>query len=118
MHKSYLPCLLLFLFIISCKKEKDNFVTGIVQVKGGCFSDSWLIAIENPDLEKHTFLRAANFPTGTLYNCSNAVFIRLSVAFANAGTKVRFSGITNNLGSCLSFSEAPNHIEVKEIFRL
>ncbi len=118
MQKIYLLIPILFLFVTSCKKDKDNFVTGTVQVKGGCFSDSWLIAIDNPDPAKHTFLRAANFPTGTLYNCSNAVFIRLTPALAKAGIKIRFSGITNHLGSCLSFSEAPNHIEVKEISRL
>lgn len=118
MQQFYLLILLLFLFITSCKKDKDNFVTGTVQVKGGCFSDTWLIAVDNPDPAKHSFLRAANFPTGTLYDCSNAVFIRLTPALAKAGIKIRFSGITNHLGSCLSFSEAPNHIEVKEISRL
>ncbi len=115
MKQFYLLFLILLLSVTSCKKDKDNFVTGTVLEKGGCFSDSWLIAIENPDPAKHSFLRATNFPTGTLYNCSNAVFISLTPALAKAGIKIRFSGITNHMGSCLSFSEAPNHIEVKEI---
>lgn len=118
MPKIYLFFLFFFLSITSCKKEKDNFITGTVQVKGGCFSDSWLIAIDNPDPAKHSFLRAANFPTGTFYNCSNAVYLSLPAALDGGGIKIRFSGITNHLGSCLSFSEAPNHIEAKEISRL
>jgi hypothetical protein len=118
MQKFYLLFLVLLISGISCKKDNDNFVTGTVQVKRGCFSDSWLIAIDNPDPSKHSFLRTTTFASATFYNCSNAVFIDLPSSLAITGTRIRFSHIDTQPFSCLSYSEAPNHITVKNLSRL
>jgi len=104
---------LLFTFV-SCKKDNDSLATGTVAIKGGCFTDSWLIAIDNPNPEKHAFLRNTAYPSGTLYNCSNAVFISLPASLAVTGRKIRFS-FADMQASCLSYSEAPNHITVKNL---
>ena len=114
MQKAILFISVLFLSFISCKKDKGNFTTGIVQLKGGCFSDSWLVAIDNPDLQKHSFLCPADFTTSTLYDCSNAVFMHLPSPLAITGTRIRFSW-TSTVASCLSYSRAPNHITVKNL---
>ena len=114
MQKATLFIFVLLLTFISCKKDNDNFVTGTVDSKAGCFTDSWLIAIDNPNPEKHSFLRNTAFPTATMYNCSNAVFISLPSSLGVTGRKIRFSYV-NMRGSCLSYSEAPNHITVKNL---
>ena len=114
MRKAILFISVLFFSFIACKKDNDNFATGIVHVTGGCFSDSWLVAIDNPNPEKQKFLRKTNFATGTFYNCSNAVYMRLPSSLAVTGTRIRFSW-TGTEASCLSFSEAPNHITVKNL---
>jgi len=117
MQKILFFILIFLVSFISCKKDNDNSPTGTVQIKGGCFSDSWLVAIDNPDPAKHSFLRGTFVPTGTFYNCSNAVFISLPAPLAKAGTRVRFS-YDRIMASCLSYSEAPNHIIVKKISAL
>ena len=101
---------------ISCSKNNDNFVTGRVEIKGGCFPDSWLVSIDDPNPEKQSFLRATVL-AGTAYNCSNAVFINLPSSLATQGTRIRFT-YTGTEVSCLSSSEAPNHIKVKNLSRL
>jgi hypothetical protein len=117
MQKAALFIFILLFTFISCKKDKDNFVTGTVSVKAGCFSDSWLIAVDNPDPGGHSFLCTAPVPAATFYNCSNAVLISLPSSLAVAGTKIRFS-YTDTQPSCLSYSAAPNHIKVKNLSRL
>jgi len=102
---------------ISCKKDDENYVTGTVQVKAGCLSDSWLVAIDNPDPAEHSFLCNGTVTVATFYNCSNAVFISLPSSLAVAGTRIRFSYIQTD-ASCLSYSAAPNHIKVKKLSRL
>lgn len=114
MQKAILFISVLFFSFISCKKDNDNFATGIVNVKGGCFQDSWLIAIDNPDPKKHSFLCATPVTTATFYNCSNAVFISLPSSLAVAGTRIRFSW-TSTEPSCFSFAQAPDHITVKNL---
>jgi len=116
MQKAALFISFLFFSFIACKKDKDNITTGTVKITGGCFQDSWLVAIDNPNPGKHSFLCAATLTTGTLYNCSNAVFIRLPSSLAVADTRIRFSWISTE-PSCLSFSQAPNHITVKNLSR-
>ena len=114
MQKAILFIAVLSIFFISCKKDKDSVVTGTAAVKGGCFDDAWLIAIDNPDPEKHKFLCAAPITVATFYNCSNAVYIRLPSALAIAGTKIRFTWAATDV-SCLSYSQAPSHIQVKNL---
>jgi hypothetical protein len=110
-----LICLLLISFL-SCKKENDEFITGTVIEAGGCFGDSFLVAIDNPDLSEHSFLRPAVI-CPACYNCSNAVFISLSSSLRNPGARIKFL-YTELQVSCLSYSEAPNHITVRKLSRL
>lgn len=112
----YLFLIFTLLFLsLSCTKNNDDFVTGRVEVKGGCFSDSWLVSIDNPNPQKYSFLRATVL-SGTAFNCSNAVFIGLPSSLAATGTRIRFI-YTGTEASCLSSSEAPNHIRVKNLAR-
>jgi hypothetical protein len=112
-----LTSLLLFSFI-SCKKDSNGFVTGTVIDKSGCFADSYLVAINNPDFSKQPFLRPSVLSScAACYNCSNAVFIRLSSSFSNPGTRIKFL-YSDTQPSCLSSSEAPAHITVKNLSRL
>ncbi len=117
MQKATLSIFVLLFAFLSCKKDKDNVATGTVDIKAGCFTDSWLIAIDNPNPERHAFLRNTAFPSGTIYNCSNAVFISLPPSLAVTGRKIRFFYVETQ-ASCLSYSEAPNHITVKNLSRL
>src|SRR5215216_2067163 len=117
MQKAILFISVVFLSFISCKKDKDKFATGVVQISGGCFSDSWLVAIDNPNPEKHSFLCVIPVTTGTFYNCSNAVYLRLPSSLAITGTRIRFSWVSTE-ASCLSFAQAPSHITVKNLSRL
>lgn len=100
-----------------CKKDNDQLATGTVLQAGGCFQDAWLVAVDNPDPEKHFFIRKTIAPAGTMYNCSNAVYIRLSAQLGVAGTRIKFKG-RNIEPSCYSFSEAPNIITVEKISKL
>ena len=108
---------LILLLLAGCNKDKDQLASGTVMQPGGCFSDSWIIAIDNPDPGNHNFLRTPAFPGGTFYHCGNAVFLRLSPAFAVAGTKIRFKAGEIEV-TCLSYSEAPNHVKLVKIFKL
>src|SRR5688572_19638090 len=103
---------LMLVVLAGCDKDNDQFATGTVMQAAGCYPDSWLIAVDNPDPRHHDFIRPTSFSTATLFNCSNAVFIRLTSAFAKPGSKIRFVAGEIEL-SCLSYSEAPNHIKVK-----
>ncbi|MFC0772839.1 hypothetical protein [Terrimonas alba] len=115
MRQSLLPIFTLLFLSLSCTKNNDDFVTGRVEVKGGCFADSWLVSIDNPDPDKYSFLRATVL-SGTAFNCSNAVFINLPSSLGTTGTRIRFKYISTEV-SCLSSSEAPNHIMVKNLAR-
>ena len=92
-------------------------VTGTVIEKSGCYTDTYLVAIENPDPSRHKFLRPTTLACAACYNCSNAVFLHLSPALSAAGTRVRFSYIGKEI-SCLSSSEAPEHVKAKNISKL
>ncbi|MEP7376606.1 MAG: hypothetical protein ABI675_24625 [Chitinophagaceae bacterium] len=104
--------------VLSCKKNNDAFTTGIVIEQNGCFTDSYLVAIDNPDFPKHPFLKSTVLASCiTCYNCSNAVFVRVPSSFSASGTRIKFSYLNNEV-SCLSSSESPNHIRVKNLTRL
>ena len=119
MQKAHFFVLIFLLSLISCKKDNDNSITGTVQVKAGCLSDSWLVAIDNPDQAKHSFLCADTVAIvlATYYNCNNSVYISLPSSLAVAGTRIRFSYIQTD-PSCLSYSAAPPHIQVEKLSRL
>ena len=102
-------------FLFSCKKENDRFVTGTVIEQRGCYANSFLVAVDNPDYSSHSFLRPTILAyCVACYNCSNAVFVRLPGSFAAVGSRVKFLYVCTEL-SCLSASEAPNHIAVKNL---
>ena len=114
----YLLISLLLTSFLSCKKDNEGFVNGTVIEQSGCFADSYLVAINNPNFSKQTFLRPAVISAcAACYNCSNAVFIRLSSPFNTPGTRIKFL-YADTQPSCLSASEAPNHITVKNLSRL
>ena len=117
MRSLYSFLLILCIPVLSCKKDQDNFATGTVIEKKGCFGDSFLVAIDDPDPSKHKFLRATIQSCAACYNCSNAAFLHLSPPFTTTGTRIRFS-FTGTETSCLSSSEAPEHITVKNIVKL
>jgi hypothetical protein len=117
MQKANFFIFIFLLSFISCKKDNDNFITGTVEVKAGCLTDSWLVAIDNPSPSRHSFLCAGPVLVATYYNCGNAVYISLPSSLAVAGTRVRFSYIQTD-ASCLSYSAAPPHIQVKKLSRL
>jgi len=117
MKKYYLFITLLLASFQSCKKDNDKLVVGTVIGQSGCFTDSKLVAIDNPDSSKQPFLRPTVLACAACYNCSNAVFIRLPSTFSTIGARIMFSYLETE-GSCLSSSEAPNHIKVKNLSRL
>jgi hypothetical protein len=108
---------LLLIFFLSCKKDNDGSATGTVIEKSGCFADSYLVAIQNPNPSNQPFLRPTVLSCAACYNCSNAVFIRLSTDLSNPGTRIKFQ-YNDTQASCLSSSEAPVHITVKKLSRL
>lgn len=110
-------CLLLAGFL-SCKKDNDGVATGTVLNQNGCFSDYYLVVIDNPDYSKHSFLRPSVLSScATCFNCSNSAFVQLASPFATPGTRIRFSYI-ESIPSCLSSSEAPGHVKVKNLVKL
>ena len=109
---------LLLCHFISCKKDNDSLVTGTLIEQKGCFADSYLVAIDSPDFSNHSFLRPTVLSSCVAcYNCSNAVFIRLPASFAATGARIKFSYVSTEI-SCLSSSEAPAHITVKNLSRI
>jgi hypothetical protein len=118
MQKAYFFILIFLVSFISCKKDNDNLISGTVKVKAGCLSDSWLVAIDNPNLAKHSFLCADSVAVvlATYYNCNNSVYISLPSSLAVEGTRIRFSYIQTD-PSCLSYSAAPPHIQVNKLSR-
>jgi hypothetical protein len=118
MKINFLFISLLLASFVSCKKETEIIGSGTVIAQGGCYADTWLVAIDNPDFSKQPFLRSTVLTCTACYNCSNAVFIHLlPPSLAVAGTRIKFSYIDKE-GSCLSNSEAPDHITVKNLSRL
>lgn len=103
---------------LSCEKDNDSLVIGTLIEQKGCFADSYLVAIDNPDFSNQPFLRPTVLSACVAcYNCSNAVFIRVPASFATTGTRIKFAYGSTEI-SCLSSSEAPAHITVKNLSRL
>ena len=109
----YISFILVSLLLISCKKDEEKInITGIVAQKAGCGQNTWLVVIENPDPDKHTFLCKNESPPVSGYNCTNSVYIvNMPASLAIAGKKISFSR-WNELLSCLSASAASPHLEV------
>jgi hypothetical protein len=109
----YLLISLLLVSFTSCKKDHEKFVTGVLLEKSGCFGDSCLLAINNPDFSNQPFLRSTGISSCvTCYNCSNAVFLSLHSSFSNTGNMIEFF-YNDTQDYCLSSSGAPAHITVK-----
>jgi len=117
MKHNLLICILLLSFFTGCSKDKGDFVSGTVVAKGGCCSTSWLVTIDNPDFTVHKFLRPTVLACFACPNVSNSVYIKLTSGLSSPGTRIRFV-FDKSIPSCLSSSEAPNHIEVKNLRRL
>ena len=106
---------LLLSSFLSCEKGNDSLVSGTLIEQKGCFADSYLVAIDHPDFSNQPFLRSTVLSACiACYNCSNAVFIRVPASFATTGTRIKFSYVATEI-SCLSSSEAPAHITVKNL---
>jgi hypothetical protein len=117
--KRVLPAYLLLSFLLlSCKKDKEGVATGIVLSQTGCFDDYYLVAIDNPDYSKHSFLRKSIMSScAGCYDCSNAAFVQLNSSFGRPGIRIAFEFI-ESIPSCLSNSEAPEHITAKNVRKL
>ncbi len=114
--KTCIVLLLLCFSFFACKKESSDRVIGTVKQSAGCFATSWLVTIENPDPDKHSFICKETILAGTAYNCSNAVFItNLPDKLAVSGKKIRFSVRNVQPYSCLSYNLAPYHIEAENV---
>jgi len=104
------------LFCCSKKSSDDgNFINGRVVLAAGCGADVWLVTLDNPDAARYRFLCKPDPALGTLYNCTNSVFMKLPLGLAKDGQKVQFSGVFNYGFSCLSSSFAPQHVEVEKV---
>jgi hypothetical protein len=113
---------MLFLFlsivltgILSCEKDNASLsVKGKAVQKGGCYSDTYIVEIKDPDFSRHSFLKPAAPACDDCYNCSNIVIIHLPPSLAKVGNKIRFEYIDTEL-SCSASTAAPNHINVKKL---
>lgn len=106
------------LLICSCKKDElKQTVMATVQQKGGCFGNSWLVLIEDPDPDRYSFICKTSMPPGSSssFNCTNSIYIvNLPASMAKLGTRISFSG-WKELASCLSSSFAATHVEAYNI---
>jgi hypothetical protein len=106
----------LVLITNSCKKENRIVITGTVKIRSGCYTHSWLVAIDQPDSSGHSFICTRTPPVGTYYNCSNAVYItNMPQEFAAEGKRLKFSKWKDNGIMCLSSSYAPHHLDVTDL---
>lgn len=114
MNKIVLFTVIAYLAVTGCKKDRDGGeLRGTVIQKGGCYSDSWLVEVHNPQAAQRYFCEVlAGPPPG--YTCLNAVFIVLPPSLAEAGKNIRFD-IRSTQVTCLSSSTAPAHAEVRNL---
>lgn len=116
MKKWIVAFILLFLF--SCKKEKSKWITATVMQSAGCFPNSWLVKLDNPDASKYSFLcnptQATFFASTT--NCTNsAIILDLPASLSQPGTLIKFSQWTDKGLLCFSSTLAPHHLEVTDV---
>jgi hypothetical protein len=115
MKECFLFSVLVLTGLFGCKKEHGSLsVKGEVVQKGGCYSDTWIVEIKDPDFSRHTFLKPAAPACDHCFNCSNAVYIHLPASLAKKGKKIRFEWVETEF-SCSASTEAPNHISVKNL---
>ncbi len=114
MKELNLALLLLAILLFGCKKNLDGHdVRGTVIQKGGCFTNSWLVKINNT-AAANDYLCEATLSSPGGYDCTNAVFVELPASLAEAGKDIRFD-ITGTQLTCLSSSFAPMHATVKNL---
>jgi hypothetical protein len=101
------------IILTACTKEKNFVATGTVINNLGCFANTSMVEIDNPDPAKFSFICNENQPG---LNCKNAVFImNMPAHLAVPGKKVTFS-IWKDMGlQCLSSSYGAHHLEVMDI---
>jgi hypothetical protein len=118
MKRGFLLFCLVFIGLLSCKKDNANFATGTVLNQNGCGNDYYLVVVDNPDFTRHEFLRPSfSSSCAMCFNCSNSAFVLLPSSLTAPGTRIRFS-FAESIPSCLSSSEAPEHIKVKTVVKL
>jgi hypothetical protein len=111
----YLILFLSFSLLLSgCSRDKDEYITGVVIEQSGCLPDSYLIELPDEVGKKKPYLCETAVPLSTLRNCTNSVFVRLPTMLAIPGKKIRFLYVDTQ-PSCLSYSMAPQHINVKSL---
>jgi hypothetical protein len=102
--------------LFSCKKDASKTtVSGTVQQQEGCLPDSWLVAIDNPNSDKYSFICKTFMPPSASLNCTNSIYIvNLPASMKQPGKKISFSG-WNEQASCLSSRLAPRQVEALNI---
>ena len=107
-----------FLSILSCNKEDDQWITGTVVQDHGCFPNTWLVRLDNPNYLKYSFLCDPSAVTMSSWtnNCDNSVFILdLPLHLRQTGTRIKFSKWEDKGLLCFSSIFAPHHLEVQDV---
>lgn len=114
--KKIIVVLAAFLFF-SCKKDSAGWITATV-VKQGCYPNSWIVKINNPNPQKQTFLcdPMQAMASSSTTNCGNtAVILDLPVELAQADKQIKFSRWKDKGLLCFSSTLAPHHLEGTDI---
>jgi hypothetical protein len=109
-------CFLFFLF--SCKKENNRWITATVSQIPGCYPNSWMVTIDNPNASRHPFLcdRTVSTASSSTTNCGNSVMIiNLPAPLHQPGTQIKFSKWEDKGLLCFSSTLAPHHLEVSDV---
>jgi hypothetical protein len=64
---------LLLVSFLSCKKDTEIVGTGTVIAQSGCYADTWLVAIDNPDFSKQPFLRSTVLTCTACYTAHSMI---------------------------------------------
>ena len=109
-----LAYLALPLMLFGCFKERKQVVTGTVVDFKGCTANAWLVLIDNPNPQKHSFICKIETQAAQI-NCSNSVFVtNLPAVLGKPGNKISFSRFVDHNVLCQSSLYAPHHLEVKD----
>lgn len=98
-----------------CDKESMNGIEGIVLEEGGCFPNSWVVRVIDPERLEISLLCADSQSTA-MYDCSNSFFMTLPPDLAKAGTHIVFTG-PRIVPTCFSSTGKPPHVEVSRMWK-
>jgi len=105
------------ILFFSCKKENTKWITAIV-TQSGCFPNSWLVKLDDPDRAKYPFLcepTQAMLSSSTTNCGSSAVILNLPATLSQPNTRIKFSQWTDKGLLCFSSTLAPHHLEVRDV---